>query len=201
VGDTDRLGHVVHEVDEGHQAGQHHQQRHGDGQRGHEDRADGPHPHLDEHDQRVDEGRREDAERDLAPPIPQERPQHPGGELTAGELEDDDRDGEHQAGEGHHRRGDRGEDLLGAGRTAAEGQPVREGVLPVVDLHRDHGEQRRAHDEETRHEPQTGPQVLQEVGAPGVGTLARTQVRPQARDGTGQPALVSILCVHERVTP
>jgi hypothetical protein len=121
---ADGLGDVVDVEDEGAHAEHGEHDREPDGQRGHVEldalrRA----PHGAQRQQGVDERAHEDAQGELALPVPEEGAQDAGGELVAGLLEHEDGDGEDEAGERHHRGGHRGEHRARAFGTAAEEIP------------------------------------------------------------------------------
>ena len=113
---------------------------------------------LPQHDERVRERCDEDAERQLTVSIAQKGAQHAGAELLAGELQDHDRDGEHQPGEGDHRRGDgRKHPARALGPPFEHGDHV--GVV-LIDSRQDLGKQDHEDHAQRGDEPQAAAQVL-----------------------------------------
>ena len=159
---ADGLGDVVDVGQEDQHRGQDEREGEGDSDLGHEGLDLGGAPRRPEDHQRVDEGRDEDAERDLVEPVLEERAQDPRGELAAGELQDHDGDREHQAGERDHRGDDRRQQRpapFGPAREE-EGQPQR-GVERVVERGDPEREQARGEREQQRYRPEAVTQCSQ----------------------------------------
>ena len=117
----------------------------------------------DERQDRVDERRNKAPERDLGDPVANEVAQHARAELRGGERQRHDRDREHERHHRDHRRCDRGEDLPGGVRGAADHERrevkrpfVGRAIQCVGDGEQRHGQ----HDLDRRHQPQVRPQRL-----------------------------------------
>ena len=197
LGDLDRLGHVVDEVDQHPEIDQEQAERdrhrdvgHELGGRGARDRPEGEDA---EH-----EGGDEDAEGHLRADVTDEVAQHPRAELGGGQRQGDDGDREDHTDNGDHGRRDRRQDGAGGIRSTVvqpRGQRCRAiGVSPIDP--EGHGEEdHRQEDEQGRNEPERRAQRLgPEGGQPlttahhdrlGLGTAsARAHVGPVVVEST-----------------
>jgi len=160
LGQLDRAGDVVDEVDEDGQVGHHQRERDGDADVGHEV-AVWPGADRDQHQDRIDERRDEGAKRQLGPPVADEVPQHAGPELGGRQCQGDQDDREHDTHDRDDRRRDRGQDLPGRVGGAAD-HPGRHGEGVVIGGPVDGGggrEQRDGRDDFNRwDQPQVRPQ-------------------------------------------
>jgi hypothetical protein len=92
--------------------------------------------HLAKREDRVDEGRDEESDRQLAWLVSQDPLHDARRKLTHGELDDNHRDRENERGQTHHRGGDSREDVSGSIRTANETSGKRLVVEVAVDSDR-----------------------------------------------------------------
>jgi hypothetical protein len=153
---------VVHEEDQRHEAGDHQQvgQQHRHAGNGAGVRT----ADLPEGEHGDDERRPEQADRQLAEPVGQQRGHDPRGELAHRQLHHHQRHGEHEAGQRGHRGGeDRQGRLRVAGRSrhALRDQGV---ARPAVEPERAEGDQHAGQDAQQGDQPQAGPYGVHEAG-------------------------------------
>ena len=161
LGQLDRLGDVVDEVDQHAEVDQ--QQRLGDRRGEVRDEVCAQAVDGDQAEHRVDERPDEDAQRHLVPDVADEVAHHAGPELLRGQRQRQDGDGEHHADDRDDGGRDGDQDLaLGIGAPRAD--PDRERQVTVkrrdIDLERDEEQQDRDHDQDARDDPERRPQLL-----------------------------------------
>ena len=122
--------------------------------------------HLAEREDGVDEGRDEEADRELARLVPQNALHDARRKLTHGELDDDHRDRENERGQAHHRGGDGRKDVSRGIRAADEAGRKRLVVEVAVDSDRPERESRPGEHAEHGHEPEARLEVDEQLGAP-----------------------------------
>jgi hypothetical protein len=154
LGQLNRLGDVVNEVNEDAQIDQ--QQRFGNRDREMRDEIAGD---RSEREDGVDEGAHKDPQRQLVSPVSDEVPHHPGSELLRCEGERQDGDGEHHPDDGDHRSRYCDEDLT-TGISASGADPKGKSQLAMVGRQVDakgHQEEKGGHhDQNGWHQPKGG---------------------------------------------
>ena len=121
--------------------------------------------HLAEREDRVDEGRDEETDRELAWLVPQDALHDARRKLTHGQLDDDHRDRENERRQTHHRGGDGRKDVCRSIGTANEASGKRLVVEVAVDSDRPEGESRPGEYAEHGYEPEARLEMDEQLGA------------------------------------
>ena len=154
-------------------AGQHEPERDGDCDPRHRAVRGAVPADRPQHHHGVDERRDEHPQRELDDPVTEEHLQHPRGELGARQLQDHDRDREHQTGEGDHGLDDRRQEAAGPLRRPREHRDtVRHREHVVEGDQADRQPHRRDHTQRG-HQPERRPGHVADAGRGDAGHQAR----------------------------